>query len=319
MNAVFLDFGTLGPEPLDLDRLKSLLPDLECFDSTDYEQLAERIGDAEYVLTNKARLDGPVLRAARKLKFIGLVATGTDNVALDAARNDNIAVCNIRAYCTRSVVEHVFGTLLMLTRSTRRYVDDVRAGRWQQAENFCLLDHPIRQLSALHLGIIGYGVLGQAVAETARHFGMQVAVAARRGSSPGGAEERTEFMELLRISDVVSLHCPLTDETRHLIGRAELDAMQSTSLLINTARGALVDTEALAQALDQGDIAGAAIDVLAEEPPESGDPLLQYAGDNLILTPHVAWGSREARQNAIDELTANVAAFQAGEQRNRVD
>ena len=318
MSAVFLDVGTLGPEPLDFDRLRRLLPNLECFDSTPYEQITERIAHAEYVLTNKAKLDATVLGAASKLKFIGLVATGTDNVALDAARSQRIAVCNIRAYCTRSVVEHVFGALLMLTRSTPRYVNDVRAGRWQQAENFCLLDHPIRELSALKLGIVGYGVLGRAVAESAKHFGMQVAVAARRGLSPDGTDARVEFMEVLQTSDVVSLHCPLNEDTRHLIGRAELDAMPDTSILINTARGALVDTEALAQALERGDIGGAAIDVLAEEPPVHGDPLLRYSGSNLILTPHVAWGSREARQNAIDELTANVAAFQAGERRNRV-
>ncbi|MEM7500640.1 MAG: D-2-hydroxyacid dehydrogenase [Pseudomonadota bacterium] len=319
MNAVFLDVGTLGPEPLDLGQLRRLLPNLECFDSTPNEQLAERVANAEYVLTNKAKLDATVLGAARRLTFIGLVATGTDNVALDAARSQDIAVCNIRAYCTRSVVEHVFSALLMLTRSTPRYVNDVRAGRWQQADNFCLLDHPIRELSALKLGVVGYGVLGRAVAETAKHFGMQVAVAARRGTPFHGADERVEFMEVLQTSDVVSLHCPLNEETRHLIGRAELDAMRDTSILINTARGALVDTEALAQALECGSIGGAAIDVLAEEPPVNGDPLLRYSGSNLILTPHVAWGSREARQNAIDELTANVAAFQAGERRNRVD
>lgn len=316
MTAVFLDFATLGPEPLDLGPLRNLLPDLQLFDSTPAEQLAERVKGADYVLTNKARLDAAILGVASELKFIGLVATGTDNVALDAAQDRGVAVCNIRAYCTRSVVEHVFGALLMLMRSTPSYQNDVRSGRWQQAENFCLLDHPIRELAALRIGIVGHGVLGSAVAETARHFGMQVSIAARRGQLPVAG--RTDFQELLRTSDVVSLHCPLTDATRHLIGAPELDTMPSSSILINTARGALVDTQALAVALERGDIAGAAIDVLAEEPPLAGDPLLDYRGDNLILTPHVAWGSREARQNAVDELAANIAAFQAGERRNRV-
>jgi glycerate dehydrogenase len=314
--AVFLDFATLGSDGPDPAPLLEVLPGLELHAATPTELVAERIADAEFVLANKARLDHAAIAEARNLRYIGLTATGTDNVDLAAARRAGVAVTNIRAYCTRSVVEHVFAVLLNLAHSIVPYHRAVRGGEWQKSPNFCLLDFPIRELSAMTLGIVGYGELGRAVAETASRFGMSVIVAARRGGRIG--EGRLAFAQMLARADVVSLHCPLTEETRRMFGRAEFEQMKPGAILINTARGALVDSAALVRALREKMIGGAAIDVLPQEPPVDGDPLLDYAGDNLILTPHIAWATLEARQNALCELAENVRAFLAGGDRNRV-
>ncbi len=318
MKSVFLDYETLGPGDLDLAPLKSALPTLEVFGNTPAQQRVERIRNAEVVLCNKVRLDAEVLSTAPNVKFIGLTATGTDNVDLDYACQHSIAVCNLVAYCTESVVEHVFAVMLSLAHSIGPFDRLVQAGEWQKAENFCRLDYSVRGLSAMTLGIVGYGELGQGVAKIARQFGMQVLVSKRPGSRGQGDSNRPDFHEVLRSADVVSLHCPLNDDTRNLINADTLNTMKSTAILINTARGGLVDSQALSDALTNGDIAAAAIDVLPQEPPVDGDPLLDYHGDNLIITPHIAWASREARQNAIGELAANYQAFAAGELRNRV-
>lgn len=316
MKAVLLDWSTMGPD-LDLGEMRRLLPDLEVFDETPDDKIAERIRDAEIVLGNKVILSEALFAGAPKLRFIGLTATGTDNVDVAAAQRRGIAVSNIRAYCTQSVVEHVFGCLLSLAHNLSAYDRDVRAGAWQRADDFCLITHPIDQLSTMTLGIIGYGALGQGVARAAETFGMRVIVAARPGSTRI-PDDRVSFDELLAKSDVISLHCPLNDTTRGLFGAREFRKMKNTAILINTARGALVDTLALAEALRAGELRAAAIDVLPKEPPVAGDPLLDYEGDNLIITPHIAWGTLSARQNAIDELTANIAAFLEGRARNRV-
>ena len=316
MKAVFLDYATMGPG-LDLEPMRRSLPDLEIFGATDDSQIGERIRDAEFVFANKFRLTPELLEYATKLRFIGLTATGTDNVDLESAKQHGIAVCNIRAYCTQSVVEHVFGVMLMLTHSLGRYDKSVRAGEWQQADDFCMLTHPVRELSAMTLGIVGYGELGQGVARIAKAFGMQVLVSVRPGSSEQG-DDRVPFKHVLQQADAISLHCPLNETTRHLFNADAFRQMKRGSFLINTARGALIDSAALVDALQSGQLAGAGIDVLATEPPVHGDPLLDYAGDNLIVTPHIAWATDEARQNAIDELVANVDAFLAGKERNRV-
>lgn len=308
----------MGAGELDPSPIAELLPDLEVFDSTPAAEVAGRIDGAGFVFINKVRMTKEIISGAGKLEFIGLTATGVDNVDLDAARENGVAVCNIRAYCTQSVVEHVFAVLLNLAHSIRRYDGLVRKGAWQRADNFCLLEFPIRELSAMTMGIVGHGVLGSAVAEKAREFGMAVMLAQLPGRPVADGEVRVPLDDVLKKCDVLSLHCPLTGETRGLIGEAQLRRMKPTAILVNTARGALVDTAALAAALGDGTIAAAAIDVLPQEPPVDGDPLLDYAGDNLIITPHIAWGTVEARQNAINELAANVKAFLAGEQRNRI-
>ena len=316
MKAVFLDFGTMGGG-IDLTELRSLFSELQVFDDTADEEIAERIADFEFVLTNKARLTAEIIDDAEKLRYIGLTATGTDNIDLDAASRNKVAVANIRAYCTESVVEHVLGSILLLSHSLNRYDASVKAGDWQQARDFCMLKFPIRQLTSMTLGIVGYGALGQGVAKAARAFGMRVIVTARPGATeiPG---DRVAFNELLAQADVITLHCPLTDETRNLFDAKTIGQMKPGAMLVNTARGALIDADALVAALESGHLAGAAVDVLSEEPPVNGNPLVDYGGDTLLLSPHIAWGTDQARQNAIDELTANAEAFIAGESRCRV-
>lgn len=316
MKAVFLDYATMG-DGLDLSPLEAIVSELDVYDATKDEDVAARIAGKEIVFTNKNVLDSDLLGDANSLQFIGLTATGTDNVDLEFAGSNGIAVANIRAYCTESLVEHVFGVLLMLTHSLNRYNNSVRAGAWQTAADPFLLTHPVRELAAMALGIVGYGELGRGVERVARAFGMDVLIAARPYAETI-PEGRVPFAEMLERADAVTLHCPLNDETRGLMGACEFRSMKRSAFLVNTARGGLVDSAALARALEVGEIAGAAVDVLPTEPPVNGDPLLDYAGDNLIVTPHVAWASREARQNAIDELAANAAAFIRGERRNRV-
>jgi len=318
MKAVFLDFGTMGAAELDPSPLAEVVPDFKAFDSTPPDLVAERIDGVDFVFANKARMTKEIIANADSLRFIGLTATGVDNVDLEAAKNHDVAVCNIRGYCTQSIVEHVFAVLLNLTHSVRQYDRIVREGAWQQADNFCMLEFPIRELSAMTIGILGLGVLGTGVANMARQFGMSVMNAQRPGKQGNPDEGRVDFNEILRESDVISLHCPLTDDTRGLIGSDQLELMKPNAILINTARGGLIDSAALVAALGNGTIATAAVDVLPQEPPIDGDPLLDYAGENLILTPHIAWGTVEARQNAIDELAANAKSYLAGQQRNRV-
>lgn len=316
MKAVFLDYATVGPG-LDMSPLSNLLPELEIFDVTHIDQVLERIRKTEFVFANKIRLTDELLEAATKLRFIGLTATGTDNIDLNGAKRHGVAVCNIRGYCTRSVTEHVFGMLLTLTHSLNSYAAAVRDGAWQRSQDFCMLTYPVRELSTMTMGIIGYGELGRGVARKAQDFDMDVIVSARPGSDSVD-DDRVSFNELLERSDVISLHCPLNDQTRGLFAANEFREMKSSAILINTARGALVDSAALVDALEHQEIAAAGIDVLPAEPPVDGDPLLNYASDNLIVTPHIAWATDRSRQDSIHELAANVAAFLAGESRNRV-
>ncbi len=316
MKAVFLDFATMGPG-LYVDSLRAALPDVEIFDVTSDEQIAERIQDVEFILGNKARITREHLETNPSVRYIGLTATGTDNIDMIAAGEHDVAVCNIRAYCAESIAEHVFGCLLNLTRSLEQYNSTVRNGAWQKSEDFCLLSFPIRELSGMTLGIVGYGNLGKGVARLGKAFGMEVLISAR----PGAAEVengRVAFDELLRRSDVISLHCPLNEATAGLFGAAEFKSMKSDAILVNTARGGLLDSAALVAALEAGQLAGAAVDVLPNEPPVDGNPLLDYAGTNLMITPHVAWGSDKARQAALDQLAECVAAFINGEAKNRV-
>ncbi len=316
MKAVFLDYATVGPD-LDMSPVTDLVPDLEIFDITPDELTAERVRDAEIVFTNKIRFDDATLASAKSLRFIGLTATGTDNVDLIGAEKHGIAVCNIRGYCTQSVAEHVFALLLNFTHSISRYAQSVRDGDWERSADFCMLKFPLRELSGMTLGIVGYGELGHGVERLAREFNMSICVSRRPGTSEAD-DDRVDFHEMLGRADVVTLHCPLNDQTRNLFGEEEFRLMKPDAILINTARGGLIDSAALAAALRNGDIGAAAVDVLPEEPPIDGDPLLDYDGLNLVITPHVAWGTIESRQGAIDELAANLAAFLKGEQRNRV-
>lgn len=318
-DAVFLDLDTMGAGDLDIAPLADAVGgSLEVHGATEPEEVTRRIANARLVFLNKVKLGRAEIESAGRLGFVGLTATGVDNIDLEAAGERGIVVANIRDYCTQSVVQHVMGVLLSLTHRLAEYTALVAAGDWQQAGNFCLLDYSIRELAGRRLGIVGYGALGRGVARMGEALGMEVLISERPGADsprPG----RRPFEEVLTEADVLSLHCPLTDENRGMIAAGELDRMKPDAVLINTARGALVDTGALAAALAEGRIAGAGIDVLPQEPPVDGDPLLDYRGDNLILTPHIAWAARESRQRAIEELAANARAWLAGESRNRVN
>ena len=317
MRAVFLDYATVSHrDDLDPSRLLRALPELEFRPQTAQPGVTPAIAGAGAVLVNKLRIGREAIAATPTLKLIALAATGTNNVDLDAARERGVAVCNLRDYCTASVVQHVMGTLLLLTHRLREYDALVRSGAWPKGEQFCLLEYPIRELCGRRFGIVGYGTLGRAVGRAAQAFGMELAIANR----PGGAREpgRVNIAEMLPTVDVLSLHCPLTPATAGLIGASQLASMKPDAVLINTARGALVDGAALAAALRAGRLGGAAIDVLPQEPPVDGDPLLAPDIPNLIVTPHVAWGAREARQRCIDEMAANVEEFLRGGRRGRV-
>lgn len=314
--AVFLDYASVSAGDLDETELRRVLPELQLHAVTAPEQVVGRAAQAEVVLLNKVRLDAPTLAQLPRLRLVCAAATGTDNVDVETAGERGIAVCNIRAYCTGSVVQHVFALLLALTRHLASYQRLLREGAWRGSPQLRLLDYPIRELDGRTLGIVGHGELGRAVAAAAVAFGMRVELASRPGgpATPG----RVPLDELLPRVDVLSLHCPLTPATRGLIGARQLAAMKPDALLINTARGGLVDAAALASALRAGRLGGAGIDVLEQEPPVDGSPLLASDVPNLIVTPHVAWAAREARQRALDQMTANVAAWLAGERRNRV-
>jgi glycerate dehydrogenase len=275
-----------------------------------------RIAGADIVLLNKVQMTRARIEANASLRLIALTATGTNNVDLDAARERGVAVCNIRDYCTASVVQHVFATLLALTHHVREYDRALKAGAWEREAQFTMLHFPVRELAGRTLGIVGYGTLGRAVGRVAEAFGMRVRVANRAGAP--AAEGRVPLATLLAEADVLTLHCPITPATRHLIDAAALARMKRDAVLINTARGALVDAAALAAALRGGRLGGAAIDVLDGEPPAPGHPLLAPDLERLIVTPHTAWAALEARQRSIDELAANVRDFLAGGRRGRV-
>jgi glycerate dehydrogenase len=318
MRAVFLDYATVSFNgDLDPVVLRRAMPGLELRDQTAQESVAGAVAGAAAILVNKLRITREVMEAAPALQLIVLAATGTNNVDLEAARERGVAVCNLRDYCTASVVQHVLGVTLLLTQKLREYDALVRGGAWQRGDQFCLLDYPIRELAGRRLGIVGYGVLGQGVARAASlALGMEVLIANR----PGGARQpgRFDLDELLPRLDVLSLHCPLTTQTTGLIGAPQLARMKRDAVLVNTARGGLVDAQALADALRGGRLGGAAIDVLPQEPPTHGNPLLATDIPNLIVTPHIAWAAREARQRCLDEMAANVEDFLRGGHRGRV-
>lgn len=317
MRAIFLDFGTVSRGDLDTGSLERALPGIVFRPQTPQAEVGARIAGFEAVLANKSVIDRATIAANPQLRLIALTATGVDNVDLAAARAAGIAVCNLRDYCTPSVVQHAFAMLLALTHRLGDYGALVRSGGWSQAARFSVFPYPIRELSGRMFGIVGMGALGRAVARTAQAFGMTVETANR----PGGdrVAGRCDIDEMLPRLDVLSLHCPLTDATRGLINRDRLARMKPDAVLINTARGALVDAAALAEALKSGRLGGAGIDVLEREPPPADHPLLAPGIPNLIVTPHIAWAAREARQRCLDELALNVLAFRSGERRNRVD
>lgn len=315
--AAFLDWGSVDiAGDLDTAPLTALLPGMEFFADTSATEIVARIAGRAVVVTNQVPFTAATFAASPDLRLIALTATGTNAVDLAAARAHSVAVCNIRDYCTASVVQHVFAVLLALNHRLREYDRALKAGVWEDPAQAGMPAPSIRELAGQTLGIVGYGNLGRGVARIGEAFGMRVVVANRRGA-PAEAG-RLELDEVLRQADVLSLHCPVTPTTRNLIGARELSLMKPDAILINTARGGLVDAQALAHALRGGRLAGAGIDVLDPEPPIGGNPLLAPDLGNVIVTPHTAWAAREARQRGIAEVAANVAAFFRGEERMRV-
>jgi len=314
--AVFLDVDSIDTGDLDLSSINSSLDNWQFCPSTQASDVKQAIAGATIVVTNKVVLDADVIQNSPSLKLICVSATGTNNVDLNAAKMHDVLVCNVRDYATPSVTQHVFTLILALMTNLKRYEQAVVKGDWSNSQQFCLLDYPISELSGKTLGIVGYGVLGKSVAKIAQAFGMRVCLHTRTKS-------KTEFpyltlSQLLKSSDVVSLHCPLTEQTRNMIGAEEFALMKPHSILINAARGGIVNEQALADALVNAMIGGAGVDVLSVEPPGIDNPLMNPQIPNLIVTPHIAWASRESRQRCLEEVAKNIRAYQAGKPRNLV-
>ncbi len=313
---VFLDLGSVNNRDLDLGALDRALPEWQFHEHTAAGECARRIADADVVISNKCELDRDALAGAVALKLIGVAATGTNNVDLEAAREYGITVCNVRAYATEAVAQHVVTLILNLLTGQPFYRDRVREGAWSEWRQYSMFDRTIREVSGLNLGIVGHGVLGRGVAKLAKSLGMNILVAERKGRPPRG--DHLPFEDVVAHADVISIHCPLNEETGGLFNRAVLERMKPDAILINAARGGIVVEQDLADCLREGVIAGAGVDVLTTEPPPPDHPLL--AGDipNLIVTPHNAWASRKARQALIIQLAEIIRAFARGQPLNRV-
>ncbi len=304
---VFLDRSTLSAEL----RRPCFEHEWEEFSTTSADEVTGRLKDATIAITNKVALRGKTLAQLPRLKLIAMAATGYDVIDVGYCSANGISVVNIRDYATHTVPEHTFALILALRRNLLAYRQDIENGRWQLVDQFCFFDHPIRDLCGATIGIIGEGSLGQATAAIARGFGMKILFADHVPPKAPDVEF-TPLETVLRVSDVISLHSPLTPNTRNLIGLEQLRMMKRTALLINTARGGLVDEQALVTALKEGWVGGAGFDVLTKEPPKEGNPLLDLRLPNFILTPHVAWASDGAMQFLADQLIDNIEAFVSG-------
>jgi len=320
MKLVVLDGYALNPGDLSWEGVERLAS-CTIHDRTPPELVVERVGDAELVLTNKTVLDRPILKKLPRLRYIGVLATGVNVVDLDFARERGIAVTNVPGYGSSAVAQMVFALLLEMTLQVGHHANLVRNGAWTRCPDFSFRDRPLVDLDGLTMGIIGFGRIGQNVARMARAFGMQVLVDGHRPEKFSQAAESPdlEFVDLERLfkeSDVISLHCPLTEETSGLVNASRLSLMKPTAYLINTGRGQLVDEAALAAALNEGRLAGAGLDVLSSEPPPAENPLL--AACNCFITPHIAWATGAARQRLMGIVTDNLERFLAGQSHNRV-
>ncbi|HEK1767258.1 TPA: 2-hydroxyacid dehydrogenase [Pseudomonas putida] len=315
-HAVFLDHHSLDLGDLDLSALEQQFDSLQLHAASATEQVSERLQGASVVISNKVMLDAAALAANPQVKLILVAATGTNNVDLAAARAQGVTVCNCQGYGTPSVAQHTLALLLALATRLCDYQQAVKDGAWAKASQFCLLDFPIVELEGKTLGLLGHGELGGAVARLAEAFGMRVL----SGQIPGrpARADRLALDELLPQVDALTLHCPLNEQTRHMIGARELALLKPGALVVNTARGGLIDEQALADALRSGHLGGAATDVLSVEPPVNGNPLLAADIPRLIITPHSAWGAVESRQRIVGQLAENAQAFFAGQPRRVV-
>lgn len=314
--AVFLDHTSLDLGDLDLGELRDSFGELVLHDSTSPDQVIERLKGAQVAISNKIMIDADTFAACPELKLVLVTATGTNNVDLAAAREHGVTVCNCQGYGTPSVAQHTLLLLLALATRLPDYQKAVQQGLWQKSSQFCLLDFPIVELEGKTLGLLGHGELGSAVARLAEAFGMRVLL----GQIPGrpARADRLPLEQLLPQIDALTLHCPLNEHTRNMIGARELQLLKPQALVVNTARGGLIDEQALADALRNGHLGGAASDVLSVEPPVSGNPLLADDIPRLIITPHSAWGAVESRQRIVGQLSENAQAFFAGQPRRVV-
>ncbi|WP_432669630.1 2-hydroxyacid dehydrogenase [Pseudomonas umsongensis] len=310
MRAVFLDYSSVDLGDLDATSLRAAFTELQLYEFTEPTTTAERLEGSEVAISVKVVIDETVMNANPQLKLILAGSTGTNHIDLYAARARGITVCNCQGYGTPSVAQHTMMLLLALATNLPRYHSAVNAGKWQEARQFCMLDFPIIELEGKTLGLIGYGELGKAVARLAEAFGMTVLI----GQLPNRPEQsdRHPLAELLPRIDALTLHCPLNEQTRNLIGATELALMKPGAFVVNTGRGGLIDEQALADALRRGHLGGAATDVLTVEPPSAEHPLLADI-PRLILTPHCAWGSKEARQRILSQLGESARSFSKGE------
>ncbi len=318
MRAVFLDYQSMKPDELDFDGLMKASTKFISHDTTPPELVSERIQGFEVVILNKVRFTRAHFESSKSLKLILVSATGTDNVDKVAAQDHGVVVCNVTAYGTHSVSQHTLMLMLMVATQVERYRNDVKDGLWSKSPMFCLMDYPIIDLAGRTLGLVGYGELGRAVGQLAKAFGMRVLVMGREGVDYTDGTKRVDFNELLAQSDFVSLHGLLNDQTNKMMNREAFRRMKRGAFLINTARGGLVDEDALINALETGHLGGAGLDVLTTEPPLKDSKLLVYKHPNLIITPHSAWASRESRQRIVDIMQANFESFIEGAPINRV-
>lgn len=325
MKIVILDGYTANPGDLSWDGLKRL-GELEVYDRTAPGQLLERAEGAEVLLTNKVIIDAKAMAALPSLRYIGVLATGYNVVDVAEAHRRGIAVTNIPAYSTMSVAQMVMAHLLNITSQVALHAEAVRKGEWEGSPDFSFTKAPLIELDGLTMGIVGLGNIGRQVARMAQAMGMKVMAVSSKSEEmlrPLGIQKARDYEQLFREADVVSLHCPLTDETRHLVNRERLALMKPTAILINTGRGPLLDEQAVADALMAGKLYAVGVDVLTEEPPGKGNPLLTLKGvegsvPNCYITPHIAWASAAARRRLIDIATDNVAAFLQGKEKNIV-
>ena len=310
MNIVILDGYTANPGDLSWGSLKEL-GEVTVYERTRREEIAGRAADADIVLTNKVVMDREMMALLPRLKYIGVLATGFNVVDIEAAREKDIIVTNVPAYSTESVTQTVFAHLLTVTNRTEHYAQQNRQGRWAENRDFCYWDTELTELAGKTMGIVGLGHIGRRVAEIALAFGMQVkAMTSKKAEELPAGIQKAELQSLLASADVVSLHCPLTEGTRHLIHRETLRLMKPSAILINTGRGPLVDDEALAEALNEGQLRAYCADVVTEEPPKADHPLLH--APNAFITPHIAWATVEARKRLLQTAIGNVEAFVNG-------
>lgn len=317
---VFLDAATFGPTPL--ERFLAAW-DCSVHEFTAETEAAARLEHQQCAVVNKLELDRALLEhpAADALELIAVAATGTNNVDIDCARSRGIAVCNVPSYATYAVAQCTMAFIFEVATRVGLYARGVRAGRWQESRIFTRHDYPTFELNGKVLGVVGYGSIGRKVAEMGAAIGMEVLVSARVGHTGQVEEGRLPLDEVLRRCDFLTLHCPLTPRTRGFVNRRTLGLMKPSAFLINTARGDLVDEPALIEALSAKQLAGAALDVISQEPPAADHPVIEAASrlDNLWVTPHCAWATQEARHQLLDEVLSNIAAFLRGERRNRLD